>query len=1016
MSALDGGAVTVKHCRSIASCACALALLMCMLWGASARAADRTYHFDIPAEALSQALRAFGQTAGEQIIFTEDLVSGITFSGLRGDFSAEVALQRLLQGTGLMAERTPAGVIMIRRVSRSTKADYQNTSPTTAPSPAGAVPVAQANQVQASSPATVEKESGQPPKKKSDQLEEVIVTGSRIPTVAGNEVQPVQSYTRQDIERSGQTTVSDFLNTLPDVSVNSSEAFNLNGVFPGMTTVQLHGLPVGSTLILINGRRLESNVFGFFDLSNIPSSAVERIDILPMGASAIYGADALGGAVNIILRRDINGLEVNGQFAHAIGVSDSHMNLDWGKSWEDGSISLIGTYQDRGELLGSEREPTSRTNFPPGAPSYFVTDSCAPGNVYSLNGQNLPGLSAPDAGIPAGISGTPTTQQFAATAGKLNECNGYLYTTLVVPTHREGVLLSANESIAERADLFADVLFTHEDLTDSGGALIGAYGGSYGGTILGATNPYNPFGEAVGVSFKYPEVPDTQTVSEDFIRPLIGLRGSLFEDWDYEAAGYFSRDEFHSLQPNFNATLLQNALNSSDPATAWNPFVIQGAATPQLTQSLSTSLPANDYAFVDELTGGQVMLRGSLAPLPAGPLQTAAGAEFSHESLAYRQSGAAPIDLHRISYATFAEMRVPLLSSRNGSAGNERLALTLAGRYDHSSDYGGKATWQGGLLWRATESLLFRGGYGISYKAPLLQQLAGGIQYTTTGNFGFVDPFRGDEPVNSQITVGQNSHLQPETGNSQTIGIVYSSQALTGLKASLTYFYTRIADYIWAPAFQVLIDNPEDFPAAITRAPPSPQDVAKGWLGPITNITSSYYNFGNLDVAGVDADLRYDIDTAFGRLTPSAAVANIYKWTGALTPQASPISYLSQATINGPGFAPRWKGTAALAWQSGPLSASVSGRYVGRYKDYQDYAVSPLELGDFWVFDVNARYEIGKGLLGQTRWLTGTYLAVGAINLFDHTPQLSYGGGIPFDPAENDIRGRFLYVQLGAKW
>ena len=155
----------MKHSRIVASCACVLALLTSLLWGASARAADRTYHFDIPAEALSQALRSFGQTAGEQIIFTEDLVSGLTFSGLRGDFSAEAALQRLLQGTGLVAERTPAGVIMIRRIARSTKGDDQKNSPTAVQPSSSGVPVAQVDQGQTSSSTSVEQESDQASKK-----------------------------------------------------------------------------------------------------------------------------------------------------------------------------------------------------------------------------------------------------------------------------------------------------------------------------------------------------------------------------------------------------------------------------------------------------------------------------------------------------------------------------------------------------------------------------------------------------------------------------------------------------------------------------------------------------------------------------------------------------------------------------------------------------------------------------------------------------------------------------------
>jgi iron complex outermembrane receptor protein len=1000
-----------------------VSLVLCLAASAVSASDPAPKTYKIEPQYVSTALKAFAAQSDMQIIFTEAEVGSARTRGVTGTRSPREALSEILKGTGLGFEFTANNVVVVRKLSAATSrasadppTDGNSDNKEGKKSSAQDIRVAQVDQGTAGPSAAEKNKSESDSRKKTAGLEEIVVTGTRIPTAATNQVQPVRSYTRQDIERSGQTTLSDFLNTLPDASVNSSEAFTQNGVFPGMTTVQLHGLPVGTTLVLIDGRRLESNVFGFFDLSNIPASAVERIDILTVGASAIYGADALGGAINIILRRDINGLEVNAQFAHDIGSSDSHVNLDWGRSWDGGSISLIGTYENRGVLLGSEREPTSRTNFPPGAPSFFVTDSCSPGNVYSLNGQNLPGLSAPDAGIPGGISGKPTTQQFLATSGKLNECNAYLDTMLALPTQREGAVLSANVRINPEIELFTQVLLTHEQLTDSGVALIGAYGGSYGGTVLGATNPYNPFGEAVGVSFSYPAVPDTERVSDDFIRPLIGLRGSVFTDWDYEATTYFSRDEFHSIQPNFNAALFQNALNSSDPATAWNPFATQAAASSQVVQSLSASVAGNDYAFVDELTGGQGVLRGSLAPLPAGPLQTAAGVEFSHESLAYSQSGAAPIDLHRISYAAFGEMRVPLLSGFDRSTGNERLALTVAGRYDHSSDYSGKATWQGGLLWRATQGFLFRGGYGTSYKAPLLQELAGGIQYTATGSFGFVDPFRGGQPVDSQITVATNPRLKPETGDSRTLGVVYSSQALMGLTASLTYYYTKIEKYIWAPAFQVLIDNPEDFPGAITRAPPSPQDVANGWLGPITNISSSYYNFGNIDVGGVDADLRYDIETGLGRLTPSVAVANIYKWTGALTPQASPISYLNQATINGPGFAPRWKGTAALSWKLGPLSTSVSGRYVGRYRDYQDLVTSPLELGDFWVFDLNCRYDLGKGVFGNSGWPTGAYIAFGAINLFDHTPQLSFGGGLPFDPAENDIRGRVIYVQLGAKW
>ena len=136
-----------------------------------------------------------------------------------------------------------------------------------------------------------------------------------------------------------------------------------------MQTVQLHGLPIGTTATLLDGRRLQNNCYGFFDLSNIPLAAIERIEVLPVGASAIYGADALGGAVNTILRKDFNGFEANATLEHASDVNNPASNLAWGKSWSGAPSSLVGSYQQLGELLGGRREPWSSTSIPAGVPA-----------------------------------------------------------------------------------------------------------------------------------------------------------------------------------------------------------------------------------------------------------------------------------------------------------------------------------------------------------------------------------------------------------------------------------------------------------------------------------------------------------------------------------------------------------------------------------------------------------------------------------------------------------------------
>jgi iron complex outermembrane receptor protein len=994
--------------------------------------ADSPKPVNVPAGDLVQGLETLAKQADVEIVYQASQLKGVRTRGVSGTFAAHDAVIKLLEGTKLhLSTDATTGAMLIAPPDQVASGASPATPSSDNPSDTAAnggkegkkdssdgFLLAQMDQGQTSSPSTVEGQE-QPPKRKPVQLEEVVVTGSRIPTVAGNQVQPIRTYTRDDIQQSGQTTVADFLNTLPDVSVSSSEQSNASPFESGQTTVQLHGLPIGTTLVLLNGRRVPTNYFGFFDLNDIPVAAIERVDVLPVGASAVYGADALGGAVNIILRQDFNGAELSGTFGHAADVNDTDANFAWGKSFARGSFSLLGTYQDRGGLLGSQRSATSTTVLPPGAPASFdLEDDCSPGNVYSLNGQNLPGLPTSYAGIPAGISGTPTIQQFLGTAGHLNQCSVFRSSTLIPATQREGALLSGHYQVLDSMDVFAEVMFSNERLQSSYGYLIDGPGGSYGGTTVGAGNPYNPFRETVGVSFDYPGLLAINRELGSLLRPLLGIQGSIFSGWHYEVSAYLSHDRFQSQYPYVAPTALQAALDSSNPATALNPFTTGAPGSPELIQSLIT--PVNPYhpRLVDQIVDAQAILRGSLVELPSGSLQTVLGSEYSHEN---QYSDLAPyspvLDLQRRSYAMFAELRAPLWADRDSTQSLDRLALTLAGRYDHTDDFGGKATWQGGLLWRPTGSLSLTGGYGLSYQAPQLPQVDGGVQYSFTGNFaGLVDPFRGGQSVPSTVTtiVGANPNLKPETGSSRSLGLAYSSQILHGLEASITYFRVDISNYIGTPDGQTLIDYPNLFPGAVIRGPVTPQDQMRGFLGPITQINGLYYNFGALQVAGLDADLRYAIETAIGRFTPSLAVANIYRWQSALSPGLPSLSYVSQAGGT-PGWAPRWKGTATLAWKRGPLSAMIAGRYVSRYDDYQSAVVNSNELGNFWTFDLNTRYQIGSLLTSGSSLLAGAYISVGAVNVFDKTPPFSYGY-LAYDASEYDIRGRFIYAQIGVKF
>jgi len=172
------------------------------------------------------------------------------------------------------------------------------------------------------------------------------------------------------------------------------------------------------------------------------------------------------------------------------------------------------------------------------------------------------------------------------------------------------------------------------------------------------------------------------------------------------------------------------------------------------------------------------------------------------------------------------------------------------------------------------------------------------------------------------------------------------------------------------PDVQAEIDNPLLYPGPSSPSSlDSPRPAAGFTAGQITVFKNIYFNFGDIHVAGFDADVSYAIQTAAGQFTPSLAVSNIYKWQSSLTPNSPTIDSVSKENI-GVGFAPRWKGTAALAWRAGLLSVTASGRYISRYKDYQEFVPNNSELGDSWVFDFNTRWEAGQAVAG------GKYVAV----------------------------------------
>jgi iron complex outermembrane receptor protein len=944
--------------------------------------------FNIEAQALEKALLQFGAQAHVQVsIAMDSAIRRLNVPDLKGNYTGRQALTILLKGTNL----TFGIKGDIVEVSSESGPANQSHDPTSANGTDSSRWIEASN-----GPGNNEKTQPRP-----RALQEVVITGSRLPTTFEYGAQEVQIYGQAQIEESGQTSVADFLSTLPSVSV-TLPILTANG-----TTVQLRGLPVGTTLVLLNGRRLQSSgTTGgeYFDLSEIPLAAVQKIEVDENGASAVYGSDAIAGIVNIILKNNFDGFAADATYGWAKNVKNLRSSLALGREWRRGGLSVIGSYEANGELLNSDRLLSASNDYT----SYGGPDqnfpACWPGNVFSVNGGPLPGGPPGNEATYAAVSGQTVSGKPAVTQfnyGALNNCSLIAGTSILPETRRAAAVIQGHFDVGRKVTLFTEVMYTHLERTIGDGyeSLFGTPG--FQEYTVSTTNPFNPFGTTVGVAGQVREAPIVNTQATDFFRPLVGAKGSMADSWHWEMSLWQSSDWTRVLQNNAfqNSGAIQAALDSSNPATALNPFVAGPIGSQQLLESLFYSQEQKDMGRDQSAEG---WLRGSVMRLPAGPLRLVVGGDYVRSALYLNTSsaGASDISSYQRRYeAAFGELSVPLISSWTSDSAS-LLDLTVSGRHDHYSDFGGATTYQLGAEFRPFKGLLVRGNYGTAFSAPSLVDLYS--PQLVTPNALVTDPLTGGTyPVNE--VYGGNPNLRSLAGRSHTLGLVYASPEIPGLLLAATQWAVVENNVIQPVSAQVVVDNPLDFPGRVVR----------NSAGQIVEVNTTEANFGSFDVGGVDYTLAYTRQLWFGVSSIRLEVAQTYHYRQALVPGAQPVESVSQAEDDG-DWAPRWKGTVGLNWSQGSLGIHVDGRYTGSYMDYD----STEMIGNFWLADANARWSLGEWLGSHARYLRGGYIEAGGTNLLNRAPQFSnyLDDLIGYDAAQMSIVGRYVYVTVGDNW
>ena len=346
----------------------AFAFAFALLLSLSATATESKARFDIPAEELGKALRDFAIQANCNLSYDPASVKHLQAPAIKGDYSVPDALSIILRGTHLRAVNINENTIQVLDSASSTT-QFDASRPT-AVHLAYATPDTPPSDQNTAPPAA----TGSTDDNKTPGLEEIIVTGTNISGV-DNKTVPILTFDRDAIERSGYASVQDFITALPQNA--KSGANSPDGVLSGVgfgfgniensTAANLRGLGANSTLTLINGHRVAPSSYGSgVDLSMIPLSAVDRIDILTDGASAVYGADAVGGVVNIVLRKDFNGEETNARLDTLSrgGGEQKQIGQTIGRTWASGGALAVFQFEDANNIRSDERTFTESLPAP----------------------------------------------------------------------------------------------------------------------------------------------------------------------------------------------------------------------------------------------------------------------------------------------------------------------------------------------------------------------------------------------------------------------------------------------------------------------------------------------------------------------------------------------------------------------------------------------------------------------------------------------------------------------------
>ncbi|MDE2403569.1 MAG: TonB-dependent receptor [Sphingomonadales bacterium] len=850
---------------------------------------------------------------------------------------------------------------------------------------------------------------------------DIIVTGSRVRGEA-----PVGSSITAlgmaDIAQSGRVTIDRAIKELPQVfdlgvSENSRGQSGGSGNIVYGNSINLRGIGPNATLILIDGHRTTSNGRST-DPSVLPTLGVERVEIVADGASAIYGSDAVAGVVNLIPRRSLNGIEA---FARG-GVSDDgaynekSLGIAVGKKFSRGQVMVAYEQVEKSALNGIDRPffASNQTAF--GGADYSVT-KCAPGTIKATQA----GVTTTYA-VPAGGLSSPAQ----LTAGTSNRCDDLLGQDLIPRQKYDSVNATATYEITDWLTFFADGFYSmrrfernpaYANASLSVPSTNAWFVRPTGFTGSSYTLDYN-FRNDVGRNFNYGHGESWQ------ITP--GLRAKLPRDWQFEALFSKGRTDDNSIQTmGVNNTALNNALKSSDPATAFDPYGLgrtQAAVLAGIFNQISIS------PTIGHFTGYEARLNGPLLNLPGGTVKLALGYEGQEFTIDLGSARGNPGTA--VAWRTFgrrvdsayAELLIPVFGTGNAMPGFRKLEIDAAVRYDRYSDVGKTTNPKVGVNWEPVDGLKLRGSFGTSFRAPTLPQIYG------NSNQLFVQSYQnpaGGAPITGVALSGGNLNLKPETATTWSFGADY--EPLPRLRLSATYWSVDYKNQVIALLSDLAVltrASQYDGTGIITQGAAAGA-LAASYVGQGLAVSGAFpggnaanvtvfvdgrsQNLGRSITHGIDFTASYSVPTDhMGTFGLAFSGTYLTTFVTAQTPNAPFIDQLNQI------FQPaRFKMRASLNWEKGPFSAGLRITHLNGYTNTAAPAATPNQsVASYTPVDLNLAWKVGSA----QQFTFGIEVR----NLFDTQPPYvniapSVNGSGGYDATASDPIGRLVAASVRVK-